>query len=136
MSKNKVASHFLMSNLCLSFLSQIPLFGNVVEVCPSFEALPTVHFDVNKETTFSDLKVMNIHSLLTFSKTRCHFCPSFSLVNDQLIVFIHSLLIASLMSPTSLGSCFCFVSRYHCGDYYVVQVLSMHVIVSAWVTSI
>ncbi|KAK2568562.1 U3 small nucleolar RNA-associated protein 25-like protein [Acropora cervicornis] len=37
--------------------NKIPLFGNVVEVCPSFEALPTVHFDVNKETTFSDLKI-------------------------------------------------------------------------------
>ena len=82
--------HFLMSNLCLSFLSQIPLFGNVVEVCPTFEALPTVHFDVNKETTFSDLKVMNIYILVTFSKNQRHFCCSFSLVIDQML-FLHLL---------------------------------------------
>ena len=42
---------------------QIASFGSVTEVIPSVESLPSVHMYVNKETTFTDLKV-NVTSII------------------------------------------------------------------------
>ena len=39
---------------------QIASFGSVTEVIPSVKPLPSVHIYVNKETTFTDLKVIII----------------------------------------------------------------------------
>ena len=42
---------------------QITSFGSVTEVIPSFKSLPSVDIYVNKETTFTDLKV-NVISII------------------------------------------------------------------------
>ena len=42
---------------------QIASFGSVTEVIPSVKSLPSVHIYVNKETTFTDLKV-NVISII------------------------------------------------------------------------
>ena len=42
---------------------QIASFGSVTEVIPSLKPLPSVHIYVNKETTFTDLKV-NVISII------------------------------------------------------------------------
>ena len=45
--------------MCNSFISfQIPLFGNVTEIIPGAEGLPTLHTNIEKEITFADLKVI------------------------------------------------------------------------------
>lgn len=39
---------------------QILSFGSVTEIIPSAECLPTVHINIDKETTFTDLMVIKV----------------------------------------------------------------------------